>query len=679
MDGFRKFSVVAKAKTAEIYLYDEIGSSFWGEGITSKQLADQLAAIDKVDSILLRINSPGGDVFEGAAMYDLIAQNKIPVNVRVDGLAASAAFTVAMAGKTIEIGEAGMMMLHNARGMAFGTAKDMQDTGNILDKVSMQMAELYAKRCNKSVADVKAMMDKESWLTPQECVDAGFAESIISKSDGEDQTLAVAAHFDLEKVYQHVPPSLRHKVAIAASAKFAGPVPEKTAKAEIKEEKKMITESAAPAASAAVEVKESYGKTAAEIMKLGESYGVDVSDYVGRECTLGEAKEIVADMVLARAKKSGNSSGLAAPTVESLTPKERREYSVRRAILSMADKTVDAKFEQDISDDIAKSIGRASRGIYIPTRLQPMATGLDTKTGSGSDAKYTVATEVRDLIELLRNSTKVINPLGATVLAGLSSNIQFPRQLTGSYGSWVLENPGSDVTQHDATFGVLSLTPKTYQATTAFSRQLLAQNTIDIENFVRGDLATAHALALDLAAIDGLGSANQPKGVLRTTGIGSVTMGASGGVPTYAKVVELETNVATANADEAGMKFLTTPGIRGVLKSVAVVNATYGTTPLWGQMGNAPGAGEMIGYPAYVSNQVPSTKDSTDASVHVCHCIILGSWPSLLIGEWGVLDLVVDPYALKKQGMIEVTSFQMVDVGVRQPANFAAIQDAKLS
>jgi HK97 family phage major capsid protein len=366
--------------------------------------------------------------------------------------------------------------------------------------------------------------------------------------------------------------------------------------------------------------------------------------------------------------------GLAAATVEALSEGECASYSVARLILNAADPQAhDAGIEREISAAIAKDIGREPRGYWVPTRLRPRASGLDTKTNAAG--KYTVMTEVRDLIELLRNKARVIQ-LGATVLSGLTGNVQFPKQLTASAGAWVAENSGADVTASDATFGALTLSPKTYAATTSFSRQLLQQSTIDVENFVHNDLATAHALAIDLAALDGTGTSNQPLGLLRTTGIGSVVIAANaGGAPTYAKIVELETAVADANGDEAGMKFLTTPVMRGKLKSVPAVNATAGLLPTWQQVANAPGVGDLIGYPAYVSKQVPANKVSGSNSD--CHCIILGYWPAMIIGEFGILDLVVDPYALKKQGMIEVTSFQMVDIGVRIPASFSAIQDAR--
>lgn len=668
-DNLRQFSIVAKANEAEVFLYDQIGTSFWGDGISAKQFADQFKAISKVSRIVLHINSPGGDVFDGAAIYDLVRQSEIPVDVMVDGLAASAAFTVAMAGRKISIGEAGMMMMHNAKAFVGGSAADMRQTADVVEKISNQMADIYARRCNKPLADVKALMDAETWMTAQEAADMGFANEVI-KCDPEEPDMAaeVGAAFDLSK-FQHVPEQLKMRIAALAGRQIL----QEKLTATAAKEKVMAEEVKATAT--AVEVKEDAGKAERDrcsaINALGRQYKLDVQGFIDAGTKLEDVKMAVADLAIARAQEQAKDGGLAHPTVGSLTEGERKDYSVARAILAQAE-YCGKGLEHEISAAIAKDLGMEPRGLFVPTRLRPQATGLDTKTNAAG--KYTVMTEVRDLIELLRNRAKVIQ-MGATVLSGLTSTIQFPRQLTGSSGAWVAENPGSDASESDATFGAVTMSPKTYAATTAFSRQLLAQSTVDIENLVRNDLAIAHALAVDAAAINGSGTANQPTGLLKTTGIGDVAIGAAGGAPTYAFIVDLETKIASSNADEAGMAFLTTPVMRGKLKKVGYLDSTYASIPLWNQVANSPGVGELIGYPAYVSNQVPSTLVKTSSSD--CHAIILGYWPTLMIGEWGVLDLVVDPYALKKQGMIEITSFQLVDIAVRQPACMAAIQDAR--
>jgi HK97 family phage major capsid protein len=365
--------------------------------------------------------------------------------------------------------------------------------------------------------------------------------------------------------------------------------------------------------------------------------------------------------------------------VQDLSLVEKRGYSFSRAILQLGEdpRGGASGLEKELSDAIAAKLGVSTSGMWCPTNMHIptiAASGLDTR--SNSAGLYTVATEIKDLIELLRARTRVIQ-MGATVLSGLQGNIQFPTQSAASSGAWMAQNSGTDAVDSDATFGVKSLTPHIYIATTSFSRQMLAQSTIDVENFVRNDLSQVHALAIDKAAICGDGTSNAPTGITKTLYIGSVAIGTDGGVPTWAVLGDLETAVASANADEAGMKYLTTPGIRGKLRKTGKLDSTYSSQPAW-ESTNIPGIGSLQGYPAYVSSQVPSTltKGSSSGS---CHAIIFGYWPSLMIAEWGVIELIVDPYRLKKQGLVEVTSHQMIDIGLRQVAQFAACLDAKVS
>jgi HK97 family phage major capsid protein len=364
----------------------------------------------------------------------------------------------------------------------------------------------------------------------------------------------------------------------------------------------------------------------------------------------------------------GVKSDPASRRLDGLTDWERARYSVVKVIRHLAgDTDVDVGLEIEVSDAIASRLQTKPKGLYVPSCIRA---GLDTKTGGAGG--YTVATDVRDLIELLRNRSRLIQ-LGATLLSGLDSNVAFPVEITGSTGSWIGENSGTDVADSDGSFGQRGMSPKTYEVTTSFSRKLLAQSSIDVEKFVRADLARAHAVAIDQAGINGSGESNQPLGILGTSGIGDVTIGANGGAPTHAVLADLESKVADANADEGDMAFLTTPTMRSKLRKTQ----EFGTTgePAWQQLGNSLGVGDVLGYPGRVSRNVPS--NLVKGSSSDCHAIIFGAWPELIIGEWGVLEIFVDPFRLKKQNMLEVTSYQLADILVRQPGAFAASKDAR--
>jgi HK97 family phage major capsid protein len=295
-----------------------------------------------------------------------------------------------------------------------------------------------------------------------------------------------------------------------------------------------------------------------------------------------------------------------------------------------------------------------ARGMYGMSQRA----GLDANTaGNGLN---TIFTEYVSLIELLRNKM-MVRALGATVLSGLSETIAFPKQASAGTATWVADNPGADVADSNLTFAQITMTPKLLQSSTSFSRKLLLQSSVDVEALVRNDLMQIVARAIDLAAIAGTGAANQPKGILNQVGIGSVATG--GTALTYASFVLQETQVAAANADIGTMAYLTTAGMRGKLKQVAKLANTL-ALPVWND-------GEVNGYRAEVSNQMPIV-----GSAPALHSCLFGVWNQLLIGEWGALEVIVDPYRLKKQGMIEVTTFDTCDVNVRHPESFSAITDA---
>lgn len=205
----RFFSAAKKDSTLELIIYDQIGAGWFSEGVTAKDVKAKLDAAGDVRKIIMRLNSPGGDVFEGSAIYSLLAQHPAEVECFVDGLAASAAFTIAMAADTIHISEAALMMMHNAWGLAMGDASEMRKTADVLDKIGASMRGIYAKRSGKSEDEIQTLMDAETWLTAAEAVDAGFADDVI-KSDPEESKAAraLAASYDM-KAFKKVPDALK--------------------------------------------------------------------------------------------------------------------------------------------------------------------------------------------------------------------------------------------------------------------------------------------------------------------------------------------------------------------------------------------------------------------------------------------------------------------------------------
>jgi HK97 family phage major capsid protein len=260
--------------------------------------------------------------------------------------------------------------------------------------------------------------------------------------------------------------------------------------------------------------------------------------------------------------------------------------------------------------------------------------------------------------------------LGARTLAGLRDNVSYPKQTGRATGAWVGENPGVDVADSALTLGSLLSSPKTYQSSSSYSRQLLAQAVIDVDSLVREDLATDLALATDSAVINGTGTL-QPLGIVNTTGVQSYIMLSdvgNGGEPAWTDIVQMEEALEAVNADQLGEPgWLATPQTKSILKRTARLGNIIGL-PIWADDGT------VDGLTALSSNQVPSA--GTKGTGTGLSTFILGVWNQIIIGMWGSgFELVVDPYRLKKQGMIELTTFMMLDVTLKYPAGFVISTD----
>lgn len=175
-----------------ISIYDQIGELWDGAGMTAKRMAGILRSIGDKD-ISVNINSPGGDFFEGVAVYNLLRQHKAKVTVNVLGLAASAASVIAMAGDEINMGEGSFLMIHNAWCMAIGNRHDMQAAAEQLAPFDAAMAEVYAARSGKTAKYAAALMDAESWIGSELAIKDGFATGMMSNDQITQDTQANAS------------------------------------------------------------------------------------------------------------------------------------------------------------------------------------------------------------------------------------------------------------------------------------------------------------------------------------------------------------------------------------------------------------------------------------------------------------------------------------------------------
>lgn len=411
-----------------------------------------------------------------------------------------------------------------------------------------------------------------------------------------------------------------------------------------------------------------------EINAIGAKTGQ--TDLARQFAENGESVEAFRTAVLER--MTGSKPVQAESAELGLSEKEARAFSFVRALNALAnpnDKRAQeaAGYEREISSAAAAKRGKETSGIFVPTdvlRLHMGGQRRDLTVGTTTAGGHTVATDLLagSFIDLLR-SKMVIMGMGATMLNDLNGNIAIPRQTGGATAYWVAESGAP--TESQQAFDQVALTPKTLGAFTDISRRLLLQSSIDVEGFVKGDIARVIALAIQLAAINGSGSSNQPRGILNTSGIGSVVGGTDGLAPTWDHMVDLESALSTVDADVGTMAYLTNAKVRGKLKKTQRFSGTNGD-PVW-EKDNT-----VNGYRAEVTNAVPSNlvKGSSGA---VCSAIIYGNFADLILAFWSGLDLTVDPYTNSTSGTVRVVALQDCDVAVRHPESFAAMVDAKTS
>jgi ATP-dependent Clp protease protease subunit len=207
------YVVKAKAnQSAEILIYEDVGEGWFG-GVSAKRFADDLRALGDVKTLDVRINSYGGDVFDGIAIYQQLVKHKAKVTTHIDGVAASIASVIAMAGTEIHIAEAGWLMIHDAWGMSVGNATEMRRQADLLDSVTGQIAGVYEARTKQPMPKLRSWMSEEKWFSASEALEVGFATNMA-------ENLRMAAHLanGPQRVkFHHLPAALEAGSAPAGS------------------------------------------------------------------------------------------------------------------------------------------------------------------------------------------------------------------------------------------------------------------------------------------------------------------------------------------------------------------------------------------------------------------------------------------------------------------------------
>ena len=403
---------------------------------------------------------------------------------------------------------------------------------------------------------------------------------------------------------------------------------------------------------AAVEAqaRQSASKNAAQILELGQRHGQ--SELAHKAIAEGTSIEEFRGSVL---EKIGSQRALEAQEI-GLTKEQTKRFSLVKAIHALANPTdrraqEAAAFEFEASRAAAEQYGRSAQGIMLPAEV--MKNWKRDLNSSDDAAIFGDDFRGGDFIDVLRNASSVMQA-GATMLTGLSGDVKIPKKTAAATAAWIASEGGA-AAESEMTVGQVSMTPKTLGAFTDVTRQLLIQSSLDVEALIRNDLTSAIALTIDKAGLEGAGTSGAPTGILSTSAVNTVTAFAAAN-PTFAEVVTLETAVAEDNALMGNLAYILPAGMYGALKTTEKAAGTA-------QFVIEPG-GTMNGYRAIVSNQATAGN------------LYFGNFSDLLIGMFGGLDIVVDPYTASTTGTIRVVALQSVDVAVRHAVSFAFGNDS---
>ena len=383
---------------------------------------------------------------------------------------------------------------------------------------------------------------------------------------------------------------------------------------------------------------------AAEIMELGRAH--NHADLAQEAIRAGKsADQFRSELLTAIGSKPLENQEIG------MSKKEVRQYSVLRAVRALAnpnDRAAQeaARFEFEASDAAARAYGTTAQGIMIPADVLGQWKTRDMNT---SDDNELVATNLMaaDFIDVLRNQSSVMQA-GARMMPGLVGNVSIPKKTAAATAAWI-STEGGAATESEMTLGSVTMSPKTLAVFTDITRNLLLQSTPSAEALVRDDIIQALAVGIDAGALKGAGTSGAPTGIYSTSGINTDTF--AGAVPTWAEVVGLETLVAEDNALVGALSYIVGAGLYGTLKATSKDTGS-------GQF-IVGSDGRLNGYNTIVSNQMDAGK------------LLFGNFADCIVGMWGGVDLLIDPYSSSSTGTVRIRAMQSVDVAVRHAVSFA--------
>lgn len=652
------FSIKAKAdddKSAKISIHDEIGDF----GVSANQFMAELEDLgEDIENIHLSVHSPGGSVLDGWAIYNRLKEHPAKVSAKVEGFAGSMASVILLAADEREMPENSWQMIHYPHAGVHGTAQDMSDFAESLDKIEKGIVSAYSKRTGLSEDDVRGMLKKETFMDAAESVAKGFADSVTNSFKA-----AACASEWRDKLPKNLPKGL----AIDGKAK-AKPEPKKPAsqpESKIQPTKEMETtqEPKAKVEAPAVNLKDIRDQERgriAEINAIGQRFKVDekaINDAVDKETSVQAFRAEVMDgfdpsaFNLTNVEGSGHSAKIDDPEVN--------KFSVMKAIREMSEKGkvsgLEAECQQELEKRFVAATGNAPAGLLLPANVThgnsqgPGSIRAAQTAGTTTGGGYTVATETRGIIEYLEDYM-LLPELGVTFLRDLTGNVEFPRN-TASYT--VADDAETDAISYtDAVFGQISLSPKRVGGGTKVSKQLMIQSSTDIEQWVRRRLGQDMAKKMDRNGIIGAGG-DAPTGVLSASGTTAYTFQVGNSL--HKNTLDMWKDLRDNNAASATACWLSEPGITVDWMDTPKVASTDSK---FVADGNPRDGLSVLNY---------AFKDHTDVTANK---VVFGDFSYCMAAFWGGIDLVVDPYSSKDQGLVEVFANAFADIDLEQPSAF---------
>jgi HK97 family phage major capsid protein len=689
--GVRSDAMAEGDSSVTISIMGDIG---WD--VTAEDVAAAVAEA-KGKPLMVNVFSYGGDALQGLAIYSILSAHDAEVTTNVLGVAASAGSVIAMAGEKRIVPVNGAVMIHNPWTLTVGDAAEHRKSANMLDGLQAAYLHTYASATGLAAAEITPYLEEERWIYGEEALSLGFAT---------ETSKPVAAFAGIKAPptdrFKQMPDDIKAMAGITVEATEEPSAPEISKACDLAHEPigdpkpvvlnpplasmtSLSTEhpaiggqlAASLSMTAETDIREAAQRDERErvsaIRGLAKTHSLPgdfVDHLIDNGTSVADARGEVLER-FANARRIDATVGAVSDAGHGsvgMSQAEVKAYSVMNVMRYLAEPSNAsardaAGYELEWSREVEKQHARSANGVLIPHEVisqRPRAASVGTFSAGGA----IVAADRLDasFIDLIRQRSAFISS-GVTVLTGLSGNVEIGRQTGKSTYYFVGEDV--DVTASDLTFGLVNMSPKTIGARVPVSRRALVQTSPDMEMLVRNDIVNEITLGVDYVTGYGTGSSSQPRGLLNTSGIGSVTFsggvtatystqqgGGTGSCGTFAQYVALETAIANANLDVANMRYVMNTATRGGLK-VTLRDAVAGADYVFRDNGT------INGYQVTASNQLQQND------------VFFGNWSDLIVGFWSGIDLIVDPYSQSAKGQVLFTAFQDFDVAARRADSFA--------